>query len=199
VLSFHFLGGPTSRVSNTTLRAARNTLKRRVIHVEEHELRSRIDKPPCQRNNQYLSTRRSKDITMAGRKTIAITDRQFAALQILWQHGPLTVREVMAHLPRGHRQPYTTVLGLLQSMEKAELLTHDEEGLTYRYRPAVSRQQATQTLLRDFVGRFFQGSAEALVLGLVDAQELAPEELREIDARLSQSVNGKKKRRGRET
>jgi predicted transcriptional regulator len=135
---------------------------------------------------------------MAGKKNIAITDRQFSALNILWKHGPLTVREIMAHLPRGQRQPYTTVLGLLQNMEKAELVTHDEEGVTYRYKPAVSRQEATQTLLRDFVGRFFQGSAEALVLGLVDAQELAPDELREIEIRLTQSADSKSaKPRGR--
>ncbi len=122
---------------------------------------------------------------MAGRKALAITDRQFAALAVLWEHGPLTVRELMAHLPRGRRQPYTTVLGLLQNMEKAGLVTHVEEGPSYRYVPAVTRQEATGTLLRDFVARFFRGSAEALVLGLVDARELSPEELGEIEAKLS--------------
>jgi predicted transcriptional regulator len=123
---------------------------------------------------------------MAGRKTLAITDRQFTALRILWEHGPLTVRQLMEHLPRGDRQPYTTVLGLLQNMEKAGLVTHEELGLTYRYVPAVTRQQATGQLLRDFLARFFRGSAEALVLGLVDTQELSPEDLREIEAKLNQ-------------
>jgi predicted transcriptional regulator len=122
---------------------------------------------------------------MAGRKTLAITDRQFAALRILWEHGPMTVRQLMEHLPRGDRQPYTTVLGLLQNMEKAGLVSHVEEAQTYRYAPAISRQEATGTLLRDFVGRFFRGSAEALVLGLVDTQELSPEDLRDIEARLN--------------
>jgi predicted transcriptional regulator len=119
---------------------------------------------------------------MAGRKALAITGRQFAALEVLWEHGPLTVRELMGYLPRG--QPYTTVLGLLQNMEKAGLVTHAEEGQTYRYLPALSRSEATGTLLRDFVARFFRGSAEALVLGLVDAHELSPKELAEIEARL---------------
>jgi predicted transcriptional regulator len=124
---------------------------------------------------------------MAGRKTLAITDRQFEALRILWEYGPLTVRQVMEHLPRGDRQPYTTVLGLLQNMEKAGLVRHQEEGLTYRYEPAVSRQEATRALLHDFLARFFRGSAEALVLGLVDTEALSPEDLREIEAKLSQS------------
>jgi predicted transcriptional regulator len=124
---------------------------------------------------------------MAGRKTLAITDRQFEVLRILWGHGPLTVRQVMEHLPRGDRQPYTTVLGLLQNMEKAGLLRHQEEGLTYRYAPAVSRHEATSELLHDFLARFFRGSAEALVLGLVDTEALSPRDLREIEAKLSHS------------
>jgi predicted transcriptional regulator len=116
---------------------------------------------------------------------LAITDRQFAALRIFWEHGPLTVRELMEHLPRGDRQPYTTVLGLLQGMEKAGLVVHDKEGLTHRYRPAVSRQEGTGSLLADFLARFFHGSAEQLILGLVDGRHLASEELQAIEAKLA--------------
>ncbi len=132
---------------------------------------------------------------MAGRKSLALTERQFAALQVLWDHGSLTVRQLMEHLPGGERQPYTTALGLLQNMEKAGLVTHEEEGTTYRYLAAVSRADATGTLLRDFVARFFSGSAEALVLGLVDSQTLSSKELREIEARLKAAagpVRGRK-------
>jgi predicted transcriptional regulator len=132
---------------------------------------------------------------MAGRKTVAITPRQFGALRVLWEQGPLTVRELMEHLPRGERQPYTTVLGLLQHMEKAGLVHHQEEGNTYRYAAVVSRQAATQRLLRDFVARFFCGSAEALVLGLVDSEELSPEDLREIEAKLKQAARSEKERK----
>ena len=134
---------------------------------------------------------------MAGRKTLAITDRQFTALRILWEHGPLTVRQLMEHLPRGDEQPYTTVLGLLQNMEKAGLVGHQEEGLTYRYEPALTRQEATGALLRDFVTRFFRGSAEALVLGLVDTQELSPKDLREIEAKLKPSPSNSRAGKGK--
>ena len=127
---------------------------------------------------------------MAGRKTIAITERQFAVLRVLWERGPLTVRELMEHLPRGERQPYTTVLGLVQTMEKAGLLEHEKEGLTHRYRPTVSRREATGSLLSDFLARFFHGSAEQLVLGLVDAEQLAPEVLRSIEAKLGEAARG---------
>ncbi|WP_406698068.1 BlaI/MecI/CopY family transcriptional regulator [Singulisphaera sp. Ch08] len=121
---------------------------------------------------------------MAGRKVVAITERQFAVLRVLWEHGPQTVRGLMEHLPRGESQPYTTVLGLLQVMEKAKLVDHEKEGLTHRYRPLVSQQEATGSLLSDFLSRFFHGSAEQLILGLVDAEQLGADELRAIEARL---------------
>jgi predicted transcriptional regulator len=136
---------------------------------------------------------------MAGRKTLAMTERQFAVLKVLWERGPLTVRELMEHLPGGERQPYTTVLGMLQTMEKAGLVGHEEEGLTYRYAAAVSRQAAMGTLLRDFVARFFRGSAEDLVLGLVDVNELSARDLRDIEARLKPSPAGRAAKQGRRT
>jgi predicted transcriptional regulator len=122
---------------------------------------------------------------MAGRKTIAITDRQFAALRVLWGHGPLTVRELMAHLPRGDRQPYTTVLALLQGMERSGLVVHEKEAQTHRYCPTLSEREATTSLLSDILRRFFHGSAERMVLGLVDAKQLDPRVLKAIEAKLA--------------
>jgi predicted transcriptional regulator len=126
-------------------------------------------------------------VTMAGRKVLAITERQFAVLCVLWERGPLSVRGLMEHLPRGDQQPYTTVLGLLQSMEKAGLVDHEKQGLTHLYRPTLSRREATGSLLSDFLAKFFHGSAEQLILGLVDAEELAPDDLRAIEARLAEA------------
>ena len=131
---------------------------------------------------------------MAGRKTLAMTDRQFAILRLLWEHGPLTVRELMERLAGGERQPYTTVLGMLQTMEKAGLVAHESEGTTYRYQAAVSRQAAMGTLLRDFVARFFRGSAEDLVVGLVDADELTAADLRDIEAKLKRPARKSRRR-----
>ena len=124
---------------------------------------------------------------MAGRKSLAITERQFQILHVLWAYGALTVREIRELLPRGQRQPYTTVLGMIQTMEKAGLVGHVKEGPAHRYVPLVSHGEGTSRLLRDFLRRFFHGSAEALVLGLVRAQSLSPEDLKEIEAKLKQA------------
>jgi predicted transcriptional regulator len=118
------------------------------------------------------------------RKQLAITERQFEVLSLLWDHGPMTVRELLDRLDRDHPLPYTTVLGLLQNMERAGLATHEVENQTHRYRALLSREQATGKLLSDFVTRFFRGSAERLVLGLVDADQLSADHLKQIEAQL---------------
>jgi predicted transcriptional regulator len=132
---------------------------------------------------------------MAGKKQLAITERQFAVLELLWEHGPLTVREVLGCLPGGNGLPYTTVLGLLQGMERAGLVAHGDEQPAHRYRPLLNRGEATRTLLGDFVRRFFRGSAERLVLGLVDARHLSPEDLRAIEEKLGRQSSPPSRRK----
>ena len=134
---------------------------------------------------------------MAGRKTLALTDRQFEVLELLWKHGPQTVREMLPHLPRGAEMPYTTLLGLLQTMEKAGLVGHDVEKQTHRYRPLVSQTDATKNLLGDFLNRFFQNSAQRLVLSLVDSHHLSPSELQDIERKLKLATNKESKDQSR--
>jgi len=124
---------------------------------------------------------------MPARKQLAITERQFEALSLLWEHGPLTVRELLDRMQGSRPLPYTTVLGLLQGMERAGLATHDVENQTHRYRATLTRREATGNLLSDFVARFFRGSAERLVLGLLDGEQLTPADLDQIKQQLDDS------------
>ena len=96
----------------------------------------------------------------------------------------MTARELLERLPSERPLPYTTVLGLLQNMERAAW-QHTTSRARRIASALVSRQHATGTLLSDFIERFFRGSAERLVLGLVDAQKLSAADLREIEARLA--------------
>ena len=106
---------------------------------------------------------------MAGRKPLLISGREFRILKLLWEHGPLTVREVRDHLTCDEDVPYTSVLSLIQLMEQKGYLKHKAEGKTYRYSPRVRRRSMTRQLLRDFIQRFFDDSPQALVMGLTDS------------------------------
>ena len=133
---------------------------------------------------------RVERVDMAGRKSIAITDRQFQVLEVLWEHNTLTVRELMDHLP-SVSQPYTTVPVCCKTWRRPALRTR-RMLINYRYRPTLDRRKPPAHCC-DFASRFF--ASRALVLGLVDSQTLA-EELGEIDASLNQSTGASVKSDG---
>ena len=115
---------------------------------------------------------------MAGKSPSALSGREYAILKLLWQQGPLTVREVRQRLADDERDediPYTTVLSLLQLMEKKGYVGHEADGKTYRYQASVPRAKTTGLVIRDFVSRFFDGSTEALLLGLAESPDVSPE------------------------
>ncbi len=116
---------------------------------------------------------------MAGKSPSVLSGREYTILKLLWERGPLTVRQVRDELDgaseRDEDIPYTTVLSLLQLMEKKGYVIHESEGKSYRYRAKVTRSKTTGLVIRDFVGRFFDGSTEALLLGLAESPDLSPE------------------------
>ncbi len=126
---------------------------------------------------------------MAGKTPSALSGREYTILKLLWQHGPLTVREVRQRLADDERDediPYTTVLSLLQLMEKKEYVDHEADGKTYRYRAKVPRSRTTGLVIRDFVSRFFDGSTEALLMGLAESPDVSPESWEKLRSAIKQ-------------
>jgi predicted transcriptional regulator len=119
---------------------------------------------------------------MAGKSPSLLSGREYAILKVLWQHGPLTVRAVRERLRGGDDMPYTTVLSLLQLLERKGYVRHEAQGKTYQYAARVAKHTTTRKLLRDLVRRFFDGSVEALLMGLASSRELTPELLEKLRA-----------------
>jgi predicted transcriptional regulator len=125
---------------------------------------------------------------MAGKSPSALSGREYAILKILWEHGPLTVREIRERLGSGGEDevPYTTVLSLLQLMEKKGYVRHEADGKTYRYAAKVGKSKTTRLVIGDFLGRFFDGSVEAFLMGLAESRELTPEAWEKLHDKIKQ-------------
>lgn len=108
------------------------------------------------------------------------TDLELQVLSILWDEGPASVRQVMERLRDGKRRAYTTVLTILQVMEKKGLVSHSQKGLTYLYRPAVRREQVAAPLVRSLLQNAFGGDPSAVVQSLVDSGDVDAEQLKAI-------------------
>ena len=108
------------------------------------------------------------------------TDAELAILDVVWRRGPSTVRQVHEALADARATGYTTTLKLMQIMAEKGLVTRDESARTHVYAARVPRDVTQQQLVSHLVDRAFGGSAAALVLQAISAQETSPEELTEI-------------------
>jgi len=105
---------------------------------------------------------------------------QRAVLEIVWERGEATVHDVLGQLGPRRKLAYTTVLTVLQKLEKAGWLEHRSAGKSYVYTPAVSREQAGAGSVRGLLKRVFAGDAVAMFQHLIRESDLTDEELSEL-------------------
>ena len=106
------------------------------------------------------------------------TRSELEILQLLWQHGPSTVRFVNDKLNEEKRAvQYTSTLKLMQIMFDKKLLKRDESSMKHVYSPAMEEQRTKSFLLDRFVDSMFNGSASTLMMQLLGNKKTSKEEL----------------------
>jgi BlaI family penicillinase repressor len=111
---------------------------------------------------------------------------EMQVLSVLWARGASTVRDVMDVMPDGKTRAYTTILSVIQVMEKKGLVSHVNEGNAHVYQARVSRQQVTGPLLRGLVRQIFGGSTASALQHLLAEERVSREELDEIKQIIAQ-------------
>ena len=106
-----------------------------------------------------------------------------------------TVQQIRDHLRREPLPAYTTVLSVMQKLEKAGWVSHRAEGRSYIYRPARSRQEAGTTSLRSFVERVFRGDRLLLLQHLLEDEDLSDEDLKALRMMIDRRRRGRDKER----
>ena len=122
-----------------------------------------------------------------------LTPLELEIMNVLWDQGPSTVSEVQPQLAGD--LAYTTVMTMLNVLLRKKKVKRTQEGRAFRYRPAVSRQRATGSAVEDLVTRMFGGSAEALLMTLVETRNIDSKDLE----RLSKIVAEAERREARES
>ncbi len=122
---------------------------------------------------------------MPTRKTLSqqLTPLELQIMNVLWETGPANVQAVQAHM-QGRELAYTTVQTMLNILHRKGKVKRQLKERAYVYRPVLSRQKAVTQAVGDMLDRFFGGSADGLVLNLVETRHLTAEKL----ARLQEMV-----------
>jgi BlaI family transcriptional regulator, penicillinase repressor len=109
------------------------------------------------------------------------TRSELEILQVLWQHGPSTVRFVNDQLNEQKREvQYTSTLKLMQIMVEKKLLNRDESNMKHVYSPAAEESKTKSLLLDRFVDTLYNGSASSLMLQLLGNKKTSKKEIEAI-------------------
>lgn len=104
-----------------------------------------------------------------------LTPLELQIMQVLWTEGPSTAAEVVPQVPGD--LAYNTVQTMLQVLLKKGKVKRVAEGRAYRYRAAVSRERAAGSAIGELLKRMFGGSAEAMLLAMVDSGHVDADDL----------------------
>jgi BlaI family penicillinase repressor len=109
----------------------------------------------------------------------SLTPLELEIMNVLWATGPAAVQTVQTGL-KGRDLAYTTVQTMLNVLHRKGRVKRQLKDRAYLYRPVLSRQKAVSQAIGDMLDRFFGGSADSLVLSLVETRHLTPENLARI-------------------
>ncbi len=121
----------------------------------------------------------------------ALTPLELEIMNVLWETGPAGVQTVQEKLT-GRELAYTTVQTMLNVLHRKAKVKRKLRDRAYIYTPVLSRQKAVTQALGDMLDRFFGGSADSLVLSLVEARHLTPEKLARIQKTLENNTRQEK-------
>ena len=108
------------------------------------------------------------------------TNVELQILSVLWERGPCTVRQVHEALSRTRETGYSTTLKMMQVMRRKGLVARDDSVRPQSYRAARGREQTQLRILDDLVQKAFGGSAKRLVMRMVSAKRISPDEFAEM-------------------
>lgn len=119
-----------------------------------------------------------------------LTPLELEIMKVLWETGPASVQSVQERLSQEPRLAYNTVQTMLNVLLRKGKVRRELKDRAYHYEPTLSRLEASGQAVGDLVQRMFDGSAESLVLSLVETRHLTPEKLARLTALLEEDGRG---------
>ena len=106
--------------------------------------------------------------------TYILTRQELLIMKVVWERGSATVRDVCDFISQKKPTAYTTILTLMQILEKKGALLRKRIGRSYLYSPIFSRRQATRNQVNDLLVRFFDGNPSKLIETVLENEFRAP-------------------------
>ena len=109
-----------------------------------------------------------------------------AVMDYIWTHGPSSSEACREALASSRPMKDSTIRTVLRRLEEKGYLTHETQGRTFIYRASAARQNVAVRAVKSIIDRFCGGSAEELVLGMVDGAVLGRKQLERLARRIEE-------------
>jgi predicted transcriptional regulator len=126
-------------------------------------------------------------------KTRVLTDLELEIMKIVWGLEKATVRDVYEELNKRRKIAYTTVMTMMGILEQKKHLKKSQRDRAYVYQPSRPQKEVVQKMVREFVNRVFNGSAEPLLVHLVEDSHVSEQTLKEVVRTLEKKPPEKKR------
>jgi len=111
-------------------------------------------------------------------------------MKVIWEKGSATVRDVYEQLLKRRKIAYTTVMTVMGVLEqKGRLKKAMSDSRAYVYTPVQSQSEVTTSMVRDFVGRVFNGMAKPLLVSMLEDGKITETELDALKKLLREKRN----------
>lgn len=117
---------------------------------------------------------------MARPKQPGLTENELDVMKVLWTEAPLKVAEILERIERKPKPAYTSLLTLVQAMERKGYIAHEQVGKAYSYFPKLLQKHFHTSEIKRVAKRLFDGSPFALAVNLVKDEHLSDAEVKEL-------------------
>jgi predicted transcriptional regulator len=121
-----------------------------------------------------------------------LTELQQAILDQLWSSGPATADQIREALLPGHRLKDSSVRTLLRRLESRGYVSRRLDGRTFVYEATIAPKRVAAHSVRQMIDRFWSGSVEQFLTGMVDEKMLTRAEIARLARKISLSTKGRK-------
>jgi predicted transcriptional regulator len=119
------------------------------------------------------------------KQSATLTEAELRIMDVLWRKRSATVQQVLDWMPS--TLAYNSVLTTIRILEKKGQVKHVKDGRAHIYEPIIGRAEATRSEIQHLVTRFFRNSHEALVLNILQDEELDAGDLKRLREMLERS------------
>jgi BlaI family penicillinase repressor len=113
-------------------------------------------------------------------KHTTLTPQELEIMKLVWERDSAMVRDVYEALLRRRKIAYTTVMTMMKILETKGYLKKRRQDRAFVYEPAHPKSQVISGMIREFIDRVFNGSAEPLLVHLVKSRRIREKDLQKI-------------------